>query len=242
MKPSDWLLVGYVSTLLTMLIVGLARQRRSREDRLDTFTADAAERDWRFTTNDSGRGHRRLDRWESSSGGWTAESDGPVAPTSWNPRVLRWCNGARDAPGPSGPVVVLLDADVKVLADLAATEGRLATFAARRRVARAFKKHFGEALPLGGRNLQQVEVAGAPFDRIVVISDQADEAARRLTPVLVAAIRQVWSVWADLGVSQPWVGLCGDRIVIACVQQRPADVTQVAALVEIGSALAAARG
>ena len=53
---------------------------------------------------------------------------------------------------------------------------------------------------------------------------------------------EVWSVWADVGVTTPWVGLCGDRIAIACVQQRPADATLVAALGEIGSALAAGPG
>ena len=217
-------------------------QYRAHADHRDRSTDDALQRDWRFTITYAGRGHRRIDRWESPLGRWTAESDGPAATYSWSPpRILRWWNGARGAPGPSAPVVVLLDADVKVLSDLAA-EGPLARFAARQRIARAFKKHFGEALPLGGRTLQRVDVAGAPFDRIVVISDQAEEAARRLTPPLVAAIRQVWSVWADIGVTKPWIGLCGDRVVIACAQQRPADAIQVAALVEIGSALAAARG
>jgi hypothetical protein len=215
---------------------------RLHADHLDRFTDDALLRDWRFTTSAWGRGYHRLDRWESPSGGWTAESVGPVAPYSWDPRILRWWNAARGAPGVSGPVVVLLDAGVKVVPDLAAIEGRLARFAARRRVARAFKKHFGEALPLGRRDLHRVDVSGSPADRFVAFSDQPSEAAQRLTPALLASIRQVWSAWADIGVTQPWVGLCGDRVAIACVQQRPADATHVAALVEIGSTLAAARG
>jgi hypothetical protein len=77
---------------------------------------------------------------------------------------------------------------------------------------------------------------------MLVWREQFRAFADRLTPSLLSSMRQVWSVWADIGVTQPWVGLCGDRIAIACVQQRPADATQVAALVEIGSTLAAARG
>jgi len=137
---------------------------------------------------------------------------------------------------------VLLAADVKVLPDLAAIEGSRARLSARFRVARAFKKHFGEALPLGRRRLRRIVVDdGASSDRFVVFSDQPDEAARRLTPALLSSIRQVWSVWADIGVTQPWVGLCGDRLAIACVQQRPVDATHVAALLEIGFTLAAPR-
>jgi hypothetical protein len=235
------LLLGLLGAGLAMLV--WREQFRAHADRRDQFTDDALQRDWRFTTTHTGRGYYRIDRWESPSGRWTAESDGQAVRYSWSPpRVLRWWNGAHGAPGPSGPVVVLLDAGVTILSDLAAIEGRLARFAARVRVARAFKKHFGQALPLGGRDMRRVDVDGAPSDRFVVFSDHPDEAARRLTPALLASMRQVWSVWADIGVTQPWVGLCGDRIAIACVQQRPADVTLVAALVEIGSTFAAARG
>ena len=46
--------------------------------------------------------------------------------------------------------------------------------------------------------------------------------------------RQVWSAWADIGVKRPWIGLCGDRIVIACAPSGQADVAHVAALVEAG--------
>jgi hypothetical protein len=55
-------------------------------------------------------------------------------------------------------------------------------------------------------------------------------------------MRQVWSALADIGVKRPWIGLRGDRIAVACVPDRPADVAHVAALVEAGSALASARG
>jgi hypothetical protein len=215
---------------------------RARADHLDQSTDDALQRGWRFTITYSGRGHHRLDRWDSPSGGWTAESDGPAVPYSWSPRILRWWNAAPDAPAPSGSVLVLLDAEATVLSDVSPIEGRLTRFAARRRVAKAFRSHFGKALSLGGRDLQRVGVAGSLSDGFVVLSDQPGEAARRLTPVLLASIRQVWSVWSDIGVKDPWIGLCCERVAIACVQDRPVDGAHVAALGEVGFALASARG
>ena len=241
MKALVPILLGLLGAGLSMLV--WREQFRVHADRREQFTDDALQRDWRFTTVHLGRGYYRRDRWEGPLGRWTAESNGHAVLYSWSPpRILRWWNGAHGAPRPSGPVVVLLDANVKIVPDLAATGRRLATFAARLRVARAFKQHFGAALPLGRRDLHRVDVVGTPADPFVVFSDQPDEAARRLTPSLLSSMRQVWSVWADVGVTQPWIGLCGDRIAIACVEQRPADVTHVAALVEIGSTLAAARG
>jgi hypothetical protein len=136
--------------------------------------------------------------------------------------------------------MVLLDTDVETVPDVSAIEGRLAQFAARRRFARAFRRHVGGALALGGRRLQRVDDVGTASDRFVVFSDQPAEASRRLTPERLAAIRQVWSAWADIGVTQPWIGLCGDRIVIAGIAGRPTGIAQVAALVEAGAALAGA--
>jgi len=241
-KLSEWLLVGYVSAFLTMLFVGLARQRRIREDRLDTFTDASVQRGWRFGTTHSGRGYHRDDLWDDPSGAWTVESVGPVVPYSWDPRILRWWNAGRGAAAPSGPVVALFDTGGKTMPDVSKIEGGLARFAARRRFARAFKRHFGEALSLDGRDLQRVDGLGPLTDGFDVLSDQPAEAARRLTPALLASIRQVWSAWADIGVKRPGVALCGDRIAIACVTQQQADIAHVAVLVEAGAALTQGRG
>lgn len=242
MKLSEWLLVGYVSVFLTMLFVGLTRERRRRDDRRDTFTDDATQHGWRFATTYSGRNYYRADRWDGPSGAWTAESVGPATPYSWDPRILRWWNAGRGAPAPVGPIVLLLDGDGKALPDVSRVEGRLARFAARRRFARAFKRRFGAALLLEGRDLPRVDGLDPLTGGFVVFSDQPAEAAKRLTPELLAAIRQIWSAWADIGVEAPSVALSGDRIAIACVQQRPAEIAHVAVLVEAGFALAQARG
>jgi hypothetical protein len=236
-----------VPVLLGLLAAGLSllvwrEQFRSRADHLDQFTDDALQRGWRFTTTYPRRGRHRNDRWDGPSGAWAAESVGPAVPYSWDPRILRWWNAGLGAPAPSGPVVVLLDANEKAQPDVSTIEGRLVRFAARRRFARAFKRRFGEALSLHRRHLQRVDVVDSHSDRFVVFSDQPTEAGQHLTPALLASIRQVWSAWADIGVKGPCVALSGDRIAIACVPDRPADTAHVAALVEAGSALAATRG
>lgn len=240
MKALLPVLLGLLGAAFSMLV--WREESRLRADRLEQFTDEAFQRRWRFETSSHGRGYYRTDRWESPSEGWTAESVGPTVQYSWNMRILRWWNARRGAPPPTGPVVLLLVPDPKVLPDLSAVEGRLARIAAPRRIAKAVHKHFGEALPVTGRELQRVEGLGPTADGVVVLSDQPAEAARTLTPARLAAIRQVWSAWADFGVKRPWVGLCGDRVAIACVADRPADATHVAGLVEAGSALASARG
>jgi hypothetical protein len=241
MTRGDAVFFGFAAVFLALFWLMMQEVRHRVADHLDRFADDALQRGWRFSTTYTARGYYRTDWWESPSGAWTAESLGPAGPRSWDPRMVRWWNAGRDAAAPSRPLLVLLDADGDVLADLATREGHLARFAARRRFARAFARRFGEVLRLDGRTLQRVDGLGPRADGFVVLSDQPAEAARRLTPALLATIRQVWCAWADIGVERVWLGLCGDRIAIACVAARPAGVVQVAALVEAGTALAGAR-
>jgi hypothetical protein len=231
------------------LIAGLLLFEHKRlAARYADVTRDAVQRGWRFSTSYV-RGERgRIDRWEGVglSGGWTAESIAWHRRRDRDPRVLRWWNAAPGAPAPSGPIVVLLDTDGAAMPDVSTIQGRLGEFAqaaARTLFTRAFERHFGSALSLDGRELQRVEGLDTIADGFVVLSDRPIEAAPRLTPALFAAIRQACDVraWTDVGVKRPWVGLCGDRIVLSGAAQRPPEIAQIVAVVEAGSALARGR-
>ena len=173
MKLPDLVLAGFVVTFVA-LFIGLAeRERRLRAARLETFTWVVVQRGWRFNSRYA-RGKSTASIGGKAS---TCPADGPPRSSSFRvgrsppPPILRWWNAAPGAPPPSGPVVALLNTDGKAMPDVSTIEGRLARFAARRRFARAFKCHFGEALSLDGRDLQRVDGLGSPSDRFVAFSD-----------------------------------------------------------------------
>jgi hypothetical protein len=241
--------VGFLASMAALAIWLIVSERRFRAARVERFTRDAVQRGWRFSTSYTRGERERIDRWEGVglSGGWTAESIEIRLRHSRDPRVLRWWNAAPGAPAPSGPVLALLDTAGEAMPDVSKMEGRLAEFAqaaAGKLFARAFERHFGAALPLDGRELHRVDDIGAVADGFVVFSDQPAEVARRLTAALFASSRQVCEIgaWAEIGVKRPWVAVCGDRIAVAGVSERQAEIAQVAALVDAGSSLARVRG
>jgi hypothetical protein len=247
MKVPAQVMVGVLALVLALVVWLMVSERRFRAARLERFTRDAVQRGWRFSTNYTRGERQRIDRWEGVglAGGWTAEAVEIRLRHNRDPRILRWWNAAPGAPAPAGPLVVLLDTDGERMPDVSKIEGRLAAFAqtaARKLFATAFERHFGGALSLDGRHLERVDGLGSLTDGFVVLSDHSAEAARRLTPALLAAITQACEspAWADIGVKRPWVALCGDRIALAGVAQRPADTAHVVAVVDAGSALARA--
>ncbi len=249
MKLPASVVLGILAAILALFVWLTVSERRFRAARLARFTRDAVQRGWRFETSYTRGERQRIHRWEGIglSGAWTAEAVEIRLRHSRDPRVLRWWNAAAGAPAPSGPVVVLLDTDGAAMPDVSTIEGPLAAFAqatARTLLARAFERHFGGALPLGGRELQRVDGLGPLTDGFVVLSDQPAEGARRLTPALCASIRQACELaaWGEIGAKRPWVALCGDRIAIAGVAQRPADIAHVVAVGDAGSTLVRARG
>lgn len=225
------------------LIVGLAVLERRRLAARDVELArDAAQRGWHFTST-TARG-TRTERWQGMgfAGPWTAEiveHRGRKRPTL---RISRWWNGAADAVPPTGaPILLLISLGDDIGRPLAAaTDGgllaQMMAGAVRMGLAFAVDHRFGPQGSVQGRELHRVDQARPIVDGFAVLSDQPAEATRRLTPGLVAAIRQAFppGAWDDGPIPHPWISLAGDRVVIAAMSRLAPRASDVAALVQAG--------
>ena len=111
-------------------------------------------------------------------------------------------------------------------------------------LAMALDVRFGPSASLSAFPLQRVDPERPIVDGYAVLSDDPPAATGRLTPGVVAAVRQALppDVWGDGPIRRPWVSLAGDRVGVAGVSRREPRAVDVAALVQAGGLIAQQRG
>jgi hypothetical protein len=238
--------VGAVAAIVAFVVLLLVLERRRLSARRDAFAREASQRGWRHAVADV-RG-TRIDRFQGTSlaGSWTAEVVERRGRKRPGVRLLRWWNGAPEAPQAPGPVVLLLPMSGRTGLPLdqdtlgTGVFARLAHRAVQAALAFGMSHHFGALTDLRGRELHRLDAEAPLVDGYAVLADQPDDARRRLTPGLLGVLRQAFrpDAWTGRAIDQPWVTLAGDRIAIACVSQRVPVAQDVASLVEAGSTVA----
>ena len=242
MKLPDLVLAGYALTFVT-LFFGLAeRERRLRAARLDTFTWDAVQRGWRFNSSYA-RG-----TCSASIGGMAStcpahgplRSSSPVA-ISPPPPILRWWNAAPGAPRAIRSSGGAARYDGRPCLTCRQIEGRLARFAARRRVARPSSATSARRFPCDDETCSESTASALlrPLRRLLRSACRGgavpDAGAPRVDPSsLVRLARHRRQAPLCRPVRRPHRHrLC---------PRATGDVAHVAALVEAGAALTRARG
>ena len=243
--------IGGAILLLAFVIALQILERRRLAARDEAFTREAAMRGWRYSS--TARPGTRWERWQGAglAGPWSVEITEHRGRKRPALRVMRWWNGGADAPGPTaGPIILLLPIGDETRLPLQSGAlgtgvlGRMAEGAARMALAMGVDHHFGPLGSIQGRTLERLDADQPMIEGFAVLADPEDEARRRLTPDLVAALRRAFPAagWPGRAIHQPWVTVHGDRVAIACVSRLAPTAADVAALVEAGTLVAGARG
>jgi len=229
----------------------IARRRRAAQDA--AHARDAVQRGWRYSATSSSL-HGRTRQWtgSGSAGVFTAEALHRPRRRQSDLHVVRWWNAAPDQPQPAGPMMLLIQVGDEVPPAVLSGDGVLAGLAQtvlRMGLGFAFDTHFRGALSIEGRNLQPVEPHRPPVPGFAVLSDQPLDAVRRLTPAFVAAVTRAFppasrddapaGLWKE-DQERAWIGLCGDRIAVASRKRKAAEIADIVALADAGTALARA--